>query len=230
MAVVELERMHRNPAFEVIVLDTPPARHALELLEGPARIVGLLSGRTVKTIGRASGMAGRLGRLPGPGRALGRLWGAELLTDIATFLEAAEPFGRALAGSLDHAERLLRSPRAQFVMVTAPSLSAVQAAGALTDELRARTHALAGTVVNRRRAPLQRGLSATALRKAERALSDGGLGRSAEIAAHLAAVAAHEQQALKAAPLPTPLRSIPEQPAEAEPAEVLAAIATALRG
>ncbi|MBJ7457371.1 MAG: ArsA family ATPase, partial [Thermoleophilia bacterium] len=91
MAIVELERFSADDRYDAIVLDTPPALHALELLDGPERIVGLLSGRTVKAIGRASGIAGRFGRLPGPGRALGKLWGADLLTEIATFLDAAAP-------------------------------------------------------------------------------------------------------------------------------------------
>ncbi len=149
MAIVELERFCDDPAYDAIVLDTPPALHALDLLDGPERIVGLLGGRTVRTVGRASGLAGRFGRLPGPGRALGKLWGADLLTEIATFLEAARPFGEALSGHLDHAQRLLRSSESAFVLVTAPASAPAATATELAAELRRRGHPIAGTIVNR---------------------------------------------------------------------------------
>lgn len=228
MAIVELERFCEDPSYDTIVLDTPPALHALELLDGPERIVGLLAGRTVRTVGRASGIAGRFGRLPGPGRALGKLWGADLLTEIATFLESARPFGEALAGHLDHAQRLLRSREAAFVLVTAPASAPAATAAELAKELRARRHPVAGTIVNRHRAPLHAGVDADVLGGVAEHLRSEGLARTAGLAEHLAAVAEHEQATLERAGLPHPWLPLAERPAQERPEEVLGAIATAL--
>lgn len=230
MAIVELERFSGTGDYDVIVLDTPPALHALELLDGPQRIVGLLSGRTVKAIGRASGIAGRFGRLPGPGRALGKLWGADLLTEIATFLDAAAPFGAALGDHLEQAERLLRSERAAFTLVAAPAAEPLATAQELAKELRQRGYPVAGTIVNRHRAPMASAVDAASLGALASSLRDEGLGRSAELADHITRVLEHEHELLGAAALPDPQIALGERPAQEKPGEVLAAIASALAG
>lgn len=228
MAIVELERFSADDRFDAIILDTPPALHALELLDGPQRIVGLLSGRTVKAIGRASGIAGRFGKLPGPGRALGKLWGADLLTEIATFLDAAAPFGHALGDHLDHAEALLRSPQAAFTLVAAPADAPLQAARELAVELARRGHPVAGTIVNRRRAPLRPEIDADGLTALATALAADGLDRSAGIATHIASVIEQEGALLGGAGLPGPMLALGERPAQERPGEVLGALATGL--
>ncbi|MEH3053588.1 MAG: ArsA family ATPase [Patulibacter minatonensis] len=230
MAIAELERFAIDDAYDAIVLDTPPALHALELLDGPERIVGLLSGRTVKAVARASGLAGRFGRLPGPGRALGKLWGADLLTEIATFLEAAQPFGEALAGHLEHAQRLLRSPESAFVLVTAPAAAPAGTAAELAAELVRRGHPVAGTIVNRHRAPLDGALDHAALAAAGEQLTAAGLPRAAQLAEHLSAVAAHEERTLREAGLPRPRIALAERPAQERPEAVLGALADGLVG
>jgi anion-transporting ArsA/GET3 family ATPase len=228
MAIVELERFSADDRFDAIVLDTPPALHALDLLDGPQRIVGLLSGRTVKAIGRASGLAGRIGRFPGPGRALGKLWGADLLTEIAAFLDAAAPFGRALGEHLDHAESLLRSPQAAFTLVAAPADAPLSAANELAVELARRGHPVAGTIVNRRRAPLDPAVTVDGLTELATALAADGLSRSSTLAEHIAGVLAHETALLAGAALPNPQMALAERPAQEKPGEVLGALAAGI--
>ncbi|MDQ8044208.1 MAG: ArsA family ATPase [Solirubrobacteraceae bacterium] len=228
MAIVELERFSQDDRYDVIILDTPPALHALDLLDGPQRIVGLLAGRTVKAVGRASGIAGKFGRLPGPGRALGKLWGTDLLSEIATFLDAAAPFGAALGQHLDHAEALLRSDRSAFTLVAAPADAPLAAAGELAVELARRGHPVAGTIINRRRAPLDPAVTAAGLRALATSLTADALERPAELAAHVATVLDHEEGLLDAAALPRPQVALGERPAQEKPADVLSALATGL--
>lgn len=228
MAVVELERFNTDARYDVVVLDTPPALHALDLLDGPARIVGLLSGRTVKTVGRASALAGKFGRLPGPGRALGKLWGADLLTEIATFLDAAAPFGKALSRHLDHVEGLLRSDAAAFTLVSAPGDEPLAAATELARELSRRGYPVAGSIVNRRRAPLHSALSGESLTALTTELQTSGLERSAELSAYLGAVLTHEQALLERAALPAPRIHLAERPAQEAPVQVLAGLAAGI--
>lgn len=230
MAIVELQRLHASGDYDAIVLDTPPALHALELLDGPERIVGLLGGRAVSAIALATGMASRFSRLPGPGRALGKLWGAELMLEIATFLDAAAPFGRALQGDLDAAEALLRSEAAAFTLVTAPAEAPLRVAAELTEELRRRGHPVAGTIVNRRRAPLPPAFAPAALAALPATLAGHDLPRCTALAEHLAAVAAHEHELLLGAALPAPQLAIAEQSAQDDPAAVLGVLASAIAG
>lgn len=229
MGVVELERFSSGGDYDVIVLDTPPSLHALEMLDGPERIVGLLSGRTVRTVGRASGLAGRFGKLPGPGRALGKLWGADLLTEIATFLDAAAPFGRALGSHLEHAESLLHSERAAFLLVAAPWQEPIEIVGELADELRRRRYPVAGTVVNRRRVPLDAPSPETFAAMAEQ-LRGAGHDRSAVLAEHVRAVIEHEAELLGAARLPQPTATLGERPPQESPEAVLSGLAGELAG
>ncbi|MFT4034402.1 MAG: ArsA-related P-loop ATPase [Patulibacter sp.] len=228
MAIVELERFCADPGYDVVVLDTPPALHALDLLDGPERIVGLLAGRTVRTIGLAGGLAGRFGRIPGPGRALTRLWGSDLLGEIASFLDAARPFGEALGRHLDHAQHLLRCDQAAFVLVTAPATTPVATASALADELLRRGHPIAGTIINRRRAPLSGGLDGRTLEATAAQLHAAGLTRLASSAGQLATIAAHEQAVLTAGSLPQPWLPLAERPAQERPEQLLGALASAL--
>lgn len=230
MAIVELQRFHGTGDYDAIVLDTPPALHALDLLDGPERIVGLLSGRTIKAISAATGVAGRMGRIPGPGRALSRLWGADLMSEIATFLDAAAPFGAALRGDLDRADALLQSPSAAFTVVTAPADAPLRVAAELRSELARRGHAVAGTIVNRRRAPLPAAIAPATLEALPGTLESLDLTRSVPLARHLAALTDHELTLLDEATLPTPLLHLGERPASESPAEVLSALASMIAG
>ena len=227
MAIVELERFSTAGAYDTLILDTPPALHALELLDGPQRIVGLLGGRTVRTVGRASALAGRMGRLPGPGRALGRLWGTDLLGEIAAFLDAAAPFGDALTEHLSHVEGLLRSDRTAFTLVCAPADGPLAAGRELATELARRGYPVAGTIVNRRRA-VGPPLDGATLRAFADAIVDADVPRSRRLAEHARAVVAHEEELLDTAGLPAPQIALSERGAQESPAQVLSGLADAL--
>lgn len=119
-AVAKLYELHRSRRFDVIVLDTPPSRNALDFLDAPDRLTAFVEGRGLTSIIAPSGP---LARIAGRGSGLvfgtlGRLTGSELLVDIQTFLYA---FGSVLDGFRDRAaavSRLLSDPATSFVIVT----------------------------------------------------------------------------------------------------------------
>src|SRR5205085_6076442 len=85
-AVAKLYDLHRSGDFDVLVLDTPPSRNALDFLDAPDRLTGFLQGRAVR-------MFMRPGRLLGAGTglvfsALRRATGVALLDDLSTFFRA----------------------------------------------------------------------------------------------------------------------------------------------
>ncbi|WP_320670405.1 ArsA family ATPase [Patulibacter defluvii] len=121
-AVARLHDLHRDPRFDVVVLDTPPSRNALDFLDAPDRIAGFLEGRAVRALlgqGRG-GIAARVARR-GTGLALGalqRLTGVDLLRDLATFFEALGPLTDGFARRATAVRALLRDPATRFVIVT----------------------------------------------------------------------------------------------------------------
>jgi anion-transporting ArsA/GET3 family ATPase len=121
-AVAKLYELHRSRRFDVIVLDTPPSRNALDFLDAPDRLTAFVEGRGLTSIIAPSGP---LARIAGRGSGLfvgtlGRLTGSGLLVDLQRFLYA---FGAVLDGFRDRAaavKRLLADPNTSFVIVTTP--------------------------------------------------------------------------------------------------------------
>ena len=138
-AVAKLYELHRSRRFDVIVLDTPPSRNALDFLDAPDHLTAFVEGRGLTSIIAPSGP---IARIAGRGSGLvfgtlGRLTGSDLLVDIQTFLHA---FGVVLDGFRDRAaavSRLLADPATSFVIVTTaerdPAAEAMHFAERLAD-------------------------------------------------------------------------------------------------
>ena len=115
-AIAKLHELDRSGRFDVVVLDTPPSRNALDFLDAPDRLTGFLSGRAVR-------MFLRPGRLLGAGTsvvfgALKRVTGVALLDDLSTFFRALGGMIPELAERGRHVKALLASPRTAFLLVT----------------------------------------------------------------------------------------------------------------
>ncbi len=89
-AVAKLYELERNPNLDVIVLDTPPSRNALDFLDAPTRLTQFFEGRALRTLLAPTGMAARVvGRGAAPVFAvLSRVTGVDLVSDLAGFLHA----------------------------------------------------------------------------------------------------------------------------------------------
>ncbi|WP_336921442.1 ArsA family ATPase [Aquipuribacter sp. SD81] len=141
--------------WDLIVVDTPPSRSALDFLDAPERLGSFLDGRLLRLLlapakagGRAyvrvfSAFAGGVTGL------LNRLLGAQILGDLQMLLSA---FDTMFGGFRERAERtyaLLKGPGSAFVVVAAPEHDAVREAGYFVDRLQVEGMPLAGVVVNR---------------------------------------------------------------------------------
>lgn len=138
--------------YELIVLDTPPSRHALDFLDAPGRLSRFLDERIVSLFGpEESSRRGRLwkGAQALVGRVLDGVFGAGFVGEMRGFVGA---FGGLFAGIRLHTERLrarLASPDAAFLLVTSPESAALHEAAFFRDTLRERGLPFAGYVLNR---------------------------------------------------------------------------------
>jgi len=150
-AVAKLHELHEEHDFDVIVLDTPPSRNALDFLEAPGRLLGFLEGRALQVFLAPGGVTARLF---GRGTALvfsifARVTGVDMLSELSRFF-------RSLGGVIDGfrertrgVDELLHSPLTAFLIVTSPEREAAREARFLADRLNAAGMGAAELVVNR---------------------------------------------------------------------------------
>ena len=150
-AIAKLYELHTGGDYDVIVLDTPPSRNALDFLEAPGRLTSFFQGRAIRMFLKPAGVGSRL-MGAGTGAVfsiLRRATGIDLLNDLAAFF-------RALGGMVDgfterarHVEALLSDPATTFVVVSSPEAAPAQEALFLIGRLRSAGMALGAIVVNR---------------------------------------------------------------------------------
>ena len=150
-AVAKLYELHAEHDFDVIVLDTPPSRNALDFLEAPGRLLGFLEGRALQVFLAPGGLTAKLF---GRGTALvfavfARVTGVDMLSELSGFF-------RALSGILDGfgertrtVQQLLRSEQTGYLIVTSPEPEPVREARFLASRLRERGMAEPELIVNR---------------------------------------------------------------------------------
>ena len=150
-AIAKLHELDAEGDYDVVVLDTPPSRNALDFLDAPGRLTSFFQGRAIRLLLRPAGLGGRLlGAGTGAVFAiLQRATGVDLLNDVAAFF-------RALGGMVDgfseraaRVEELLADPATRFVLVTSPEGGPRSEALFLARRLRASGMGLAAAVVNR---------------------------------------------------------------------------------
>jgi anion-transporting ArsA/GET3 family ATPase len=162
-AVAKLSEIERTGEFDVLVLDTPPSRNALDFLHAPERLGGLLEGGALRVLLAPTGYSARAAGVVVA--ALRRVTGSGLLEDLAAFLGLLGGILDGLRARSVDVKRLLREPSTGFVIVTSPESAPVQEAIFLAGELdRAGLHRC-GTIVNRTHSgAAQRGISGTVAR------------------------------------------------------------------
>src|ERR687893_3300123 len=150
-AIAKLYELDQEGDYDLLVLDTPPSRNALDFLDAPRRLAGFFHGRAIRMFLRPAGLGGRiLGR--GTGVVFGileRITGVDLLHDLSVFFRA---LGGMIDGFTERARRvaaLLEDPGTTFLIVTAPRHDPVQEAIFFHRKLAEAAMPFGGLVVNR---------------------------------------------------------------------------------
>jgi anion-transporting ArsA/GET3 family ATPase len=137
--------------WDLIVVDTPPSRSALDFLEAPERLSSLLDGRFMRLLlaparGPARLMTAGFGMVT---NAITKIIGAQVLQDMKAFVAA---FDTLFGGFRQRAQRtfeLLQDRRTAFLVIAAPEPDALREAAYFVERLRQESMPLAGLVVNR---------------------------------------------------------------------------------
>jgi anion-transporting ArsA/GET3 family ATPase len=150
-AVAKLYELDRSGLYDVLVLDTPPSRNALDFLDAPERLTGFFEGRALRVFLAPTGLAARV---VGRGTSvvfsvLKRLTGVDLLEDLSVFFRA---LGGLIEGFKERAagvKALLRDEGTTFVVITSPEREPVEEAIFFAGKLRDAGMRFGGLVVNR---------------------------------------------------------------------------------
>ncbi len=222
MAMEKLWELHEEGRWELIVIDTPPTRSALDFIDAPKRLTDFLEGRFLKLMLWPYMKAGKGGlKVLNFGtqialRAITRITGSELFADVAAFFQAFEGMYEDFKHRAVRVRELLRARRTSFVVVTAPTGSSLREAKYFSDRLRTDAFPLGAIIVNRARLVPRVGALADAAALAERVQEDP-LRDTLRIYADRLAVADAEE-ALLADPDTglgsTPVWRVPELPDE----------------
>jgi anion-transporting ArsA/GET3 family ATPase len=155
MAIEEMCRLDESDDYDLLVIDTPPAGHAIDFLRAPERIERLLRPEVLGWILRPRGGAGAgaVGAVAGAVRRLllqlERAAGPRALHEITAFFVAMEAMLGDVAGRARRARQLLHGDATGFVLVTAPGERVLRSGASLTASMRAQWVPLRAMVINR---------------------------------------------------------------------------------
>ena len=174
MAMEKLGQLRRADEWDLIVVDTPPSRSALDFLDAPQRLGRFLDGRLIKLLVVPAKVGGRaylkilnagFGVVTG---VLTRVLGTQVLTDVQTFVSALDTMFGGFRERADYTYQLLRAPGTAFLVIAAPEPDALREASYFVERLGQEGMPLAGLILNRvHRSPAARLSAARSLAAAE---------------------------------------------------------------
>lgn len=239
MAMEKLGQLRATGNWDLIVVDTPPSRSALDFLDAPARLSRFLDGRMLRLL-LAPARAGGRGMLQlfsaSVGvfsRAVQRILGTQLLRDLSGFVSALDSMFGGFRERAEHTYRVLQDPQTAFLLVASPEPDAVREACYFAERLVGDEMPLAGLVLNRMHWDAVPSVPADAAAAAADEVADAHPAAAAALRAHAALVSQAEREQrtsawfLRAFPA-VPVAEVPAQPADVHDLEGLREIAAAL--
>jgi anion-transporting ArsA/GET3 family ATPase len=198
-AMEKVYQLAQQPDYDLIVVDTPPAQHALDFLEAPQRLLEFLDSRLVHLLIHPAFAASRVGvRLFQRStrrvlRLIEQVTGVGFLTDISEFLLLFEGMADGFRRRARHVRELLSGPESAFLLVAGADTESVAQSERFLDRLEGFGVDLAGVVANRVRMwpgaalPAQVGATpADCARLRDALAADAGPGFPADVAAQAA--------------------------------------------
>ncbi|MBI4898708.1 MAG: ArsA family ATPase [Actinobacteria bacterium] len=151
MAMEKLLELHELEEFDLLVLDTPPSRNALDFLDAPMRLARFIEGRSL----RVFLAPGRFGlKIAGRGgsvlfSALKRITGVDLLKDLSEFFGNFAEMASGFSERAQRVDALLRGSESTFLLVCSPEHEPADEAIFLRRKLKEQTLPFGGAIVNK---------------------------------------------------------------------------------
>ena len=159
MAMEKLGQLRKqadaDARWDLIVVDTPPSRSALDFLDAPERLGAFLDGRFIRVLTAPARGAGRgLGRLAAAGfglftGVLSKVIGAQVLVDVSTFVAAIDTTFGGFRERADQTYALLKDPGTAFLVIAAPEADALREASYFVERLTDDQMPIGGLILNR---------------------------------------------------------------------------------
>jgi anion-transporting ArsA/GET3 family ATPase len=168
MAMEKLGQLHAEATtsgrWDLIIVDTPPSRSALDFLDAPERLSSFLDGRLIRVL---------LAPAKGPARLLSvgmnvvtnavtKILGGQMLRDVQTFVAAFDTLFGGFRARADDTFEVLKDPQTAFLVVASPDADALREAAFFVERLDEEGMPLAGLVLNRVTTGASIGISAQA--------------------------------------------------------------------
>jgi anion-transporting ArsA/GET3 family ATPase len=203
MAMEKLGQLHRESLdggdWDLIVVDTPPSRSALDFLDAPQRLGSFLDGRFARLLTAPARVGGRAYvRMLGAGfglvsGALNKILGAQLLNDLQTLVAGLDSVFGGFRERAEVTYSLLQAEGTSFVVVATPERDALREASYFVERLQSDAMPLAGLVLNRTHETAADDLSADRAAGAAESLTKG---RQHPLAASLLRLHAHRMRVI----------------------------------
>jgi anion-transporting ArsA/GET3 family ATPase len=151
MAMEKLHELYDEGGFDLIVVDTPPTRHALDFLDAPKRLIRLLDNRIFRLLMMPTRAYLRVASVAVQAflRTVSRVVGTEVVEDVVAFFRAFEGMEEGFRRRAGAVEALLSDPTTAFVLVTSPRRDAVDEARYFAHRLTEHHQSVEALIVNR---------------------------------------------------------------------------------
>jgi anion-transporting ArsA/GET3 family ATPase len=158
MAMEKLFELHSDGRFDLLVLDTPPTRNALDFLDAPKRLTQFIEGRSLRVFMRPSGLAAKVA---GRGASLAlsvfkRIVGFDLIADLAEFFNAFSGMVDGFQARAKRVNSLLAGRRTCFLVVCGPQGEPIDEAVYFHRKLVEAKLPFGGMIVNKVHYPAER--------------------------------------------------------------------------
>ena len=205
MAMEKLHELHEAGDHDLLIIDTPPTRSALDFLDAPQRMTSFLEGRLLNALLKPAMATSRgIGRFVNAGattfmRVAGKVTGMDLLEDLADFFANFEGMYEGFKERADAVLVLLRRPSSQFVVVASPQPPPLREARFFLDRMQQEGLHAAGVVINRMHPLPPGGQDVDELRHLAERLDDPAMRGVVELLADTTALAGRERRDVDAA-------------------------------
>ncbi len=180
MAAETLHELHGDGRFDLVIVDTPPSRNALDFLEAPGVLARFLDHRLFRLLMLpARGGLKVIGAATQPIlKAIGKVVGSEVLADSVAFFQAFAGMETGFRERADDVVRLIRAPETSFVIVAAPRHDTIDEAVWFANQLVDQGVGVTSAIVNRAHPKFGEGSAADAsiAASAARQIGDEALG------------------------------------------------------